>query len=235
MEERKATTSSSSTKDETKSTRRQTDDFVKIRDVPGLSFSRCFVTQQEQYELLDFAKKAFGCDHDEGGSKDLLQYGYEYHIASKSSPPTATTPIPSIVQPLIARFLERGFFSQAEPPNQLIWRKYRPGAGIAHHVDHVNHFGGTVAGVSLLSSTTLEWLPATDETQCGKSEIKSVKVKAIETRLPAKSAYVMQDDARYGFTHGIRARKSDKIGTVAHARGVRYSLTLRRVLDKKAA
>ncbi len=59
-------------------------------------------------------------------------------------------------------------------------------------------------------------------------EFKSLDRKAL-VFLPRRSLCIMADEARYGWTHGISERKSDLVDTSVLKRGLRVSLTLRRV------
>jgi alkylated DNA repair protein alkB family protein 8 len=59
-------------------------------------------------------------------------------------------------------------------------------------------------------------------------EFKSLDRKVMAF-LPRRSLCIMSDEARYGWTHGISERKSDLVDNTVLKRGLRVSLTLRRV------
>ena len=99
---------------------------------------------------------------------------------------------------------------------------YRPGEGITPHVDLLDRFGDGIAGVSLGSGCVMRFrrgAPAGPATPCpgtrGDAEVDAAR--ETDTRdtedhavfLPHGSVYVMSEEARYGWTHGIDGRTED--------------------------
>ena len=99
--------------------------------------------------------------------------------------------------------------------------QYLPGQGIAPHVDDIRRFGSYVLAVSLGSDITMRF-------QCSASG------ETVDVRVPRRSAYIMEGDARYRWTHGIEKRKADEVPGAGPrsaprkvTRGTRVSLTYR--------
>lgn len=102
-------------------------------------------------------------------------------------------------------------------PDQVIINEYQPGQGIAPHVDCVPCFEETIASISLGSPCVMEFTnPATSE-----------KVAHL---LEPRSLLIFSGEARYIWTHGIAARKTDKYAGQVIQRGRRISLTFRNVI-----
>ena len=99
-------------------------------------------------------------------------------------------------------------------PDQVIVNEYAPGQGIGAHTDDERRFGPCVVGVSLGSACTL--------TLQHKATHDIVAVT-----LPRRSAYKLEGNARYAWTHAIPARKSDAVDGKRTLRGTRISVTFR--------
>ena len=143
----------------------------------------------------------------------VQHYGYRYdYKARKVEPAMYLGPLPDWAAELAERLQREGWF--AVPPDQLIVNEYEPGQGISKHVDCVPCFGDTVVSLSLGSACVLEMARA------------GVKVPLL---LEPRSAVVLQQDARYRWTHAVPARKTDRFGGRTFPRGRRLSLTFRTV------
>lgn len=138
------------------------------------------------------------------------------------------------------------------PPRarQAIVNLYRPGEGIAPHVDLLNRFGDGIVGVSLGGGATMRFARAETETETGKGRGVGTAVDAdaegdrdgglYEVWLPPRSVLVLTGEARYEWTHGIAPRMRDKVEIEDAAggdnrwqwqeRGVRISVTFRWLL-----
>ena len=116
---------------------------------------------------------------------------------------------------------------------QAIVNLYRPGEGIAPHVDLLRRFGDGIVGVSLgdggVAMRFARVEPSRRETGDGD---------AYEVWLPSRSVLVLTGEARYEWTHGIAPRVRDKVevegddegGWQWQERGVRASVTFRWLL-----
>ncbi|KAJ1921510.1 hypothetical protein H4219_000547 [Mycoemilia scoparia] len=133
------------------------------------------------------------------------------HIGSKSL--VASEKFPSWILPFIERAAEKvpSFNGKV---NQLTIQKYPVGSGISFHTDSHTSFEDTVLVISLLTPVAMDFRhPAT---------------RAIITKdLEPCSLVVMQGEARYGWEHAIRIRRSDLIAGEARERQERWSMTMR--------
>ncbi|CAJ0757575.1 19106_t:CDS:2 [Entrophospora sp. SA101] len=100
---------------------------------------------------------------------------------------------------------------------QLTIQIYPVGTGIPPHVDSHSSFGDTILSFSLGSSIIMEF--------------KNFKTgEVVNVDLPKRSLAILQDDARYLWSHTIRARKSDLLDNgLIRERDERISLTLRAI------
>jgi len=124
-------------------------------------------------------------------------------------------PLPVWLDDLAVRLVVDGVFRSR--PDQVIVNEYQPGQGIAAHVDCEPCFGEVIASLSLLSPCQMDFR------RVGTEERRS-------TILEPNSLLVLSGPARWNWTHGIAARKSDVDGGVRIARGRRVSLTFRTVV-----
>ncbi|MEO1290574.1 MAG: alpha-ketoglutarate-dependent dioxygenase AlkB [Chloroflexota bacterium] len=102
-------------------------------------------------------------------------------------------------------------------PDQVIVNEYYAGQGIAPHIDCEPCFGDTIASISLGSTCIMDF------------EHVQTQEKYHQVLHP-NSLVVMQHEARYQWTHGIPARKSDRIEGIIQKRQRRLSLTFRTVI-----
>jgi alkylated DNA repair dioxygenase AlkB len=112
-------------------------------------------------------------------------------------------------------------------PWQVILNLYRPGEGIEQHVDLVERFDEIILGISLGSNVAMEFEPV------GQHEKSAGRQLYLEQR----SGYIISREARYDWTHGIRANQlhdwvcdssSHEIRKVLRVR-TRVSITIRRM------
>lgn len=144
----------------------------------------------------------------------VQHYGYRYDYAR--TPPTYIGPLPEWALTLYdAISAPQG----GAPPNQIIVNEYKPGQGIAAHTDHESYFGDTITVLSLGSPCTLIL----------RSKDTPGLTRTI--RVPPRSVYQLQGEARYRWTHEIPARTSDTYDGAKETRGTRVSVTYRTVKD----
>ena len=115
--------------------------------------------------------------------------------------------------------------------DQCTVNEYLPGLGIAAHVDTHSTFGPTLCSLSLLGQTVMSF-------------VHSVTGARIDMILPPRSLLVLQDEARYVWTHGIASRTTDLVKVRGKdqeeeeealvPRATRLSLTLRKLRDVAA-
>ncbi|SCV72332.1 BQ2448_3869 [Microbotryum intermedium] len=102
---------------------------------------------------------------------------------------------------------------------QAIINLYGPGMGIAPHVDLPHRYSSVILGVSLLGTTVMDFVLTDDPG------------KRFEMVIRPGDVYVLSGQSRYVWTHGIELRHSDWIDGEERKRGLRISVTLRRMKE----
>jgi len=113
------------------------------------------------------------------------------------------------------------------PPRsrQVILNRYHPGEGITPHVDLLQRYDDGIIGVSLGSGCAMDF-----------KQVESSDAQETSLWLPENSIIILEGDARYNWTHGIRALHGDVVedeligGVKWIPRGMRTSITLRWLL-----
>lgn len=116
---------------------------------------------------------------------------------------------------------------------QAIVNLYRPGEGIAPHVDLLNRFGDGIVGVSLGGGVAMRFA------RVGAGECETQTQTVYEVWLPPRSVIVLTGEARYAWTHGIVPRARDRVEEGEgggrwrwHYREPRVSVTFRWLLPE---
>lgn len=174
-----------------------------------LLFCNDFITTDEESNLLSWILKQ--------PSNNLLQrrtwhYGYEYNYNNTNIKYLGE--IPNELQFLCKRLKDKSYFSKI--PDQIIINEYKPGQGIAPHIDSFK-FGDTIATLSLNSSIIM---------------VFENNEKKFDTLLIPRSLYILKNDIRYKYKHSIPARLSDIINNKRVYRKTRYSITFRTIKGK---
>jgi len=146
----------------------------------------------------------------------VQHYGFRYdYKARRLTNESYLGPLPDWLGGLADRLCKDGIFQRR--PDQVIVNEYLPGQGIAAHVDCEPCFGETIASLSLGSACLMEF--------------RHIHSGHTVTQLLApRSLLVLNGEARFNWTHGIPARKSDVICGNRIARDRRVSLTFRTVI-----
>jgi len=158
----------------------------------------------------------------------VQHYGYRYdYTARRIVADMRIGDLPPWVMPLAAH-LGDAFFDKL--PQQMIVNEYRPGQGIAPHVDCEPCFGDVVVSVSLGSTCVMD---LTRRDAGDDNRIADADDARVQLFLEPRSAVVLSGDSRYRWAHGIAPRKKDVVGGETYPRGRRVSLTFRTVLDEQ--
>lgn len=146
----------------------------------------------------------------------VQHYGYKYDYRSRRAcVEDYLGELPDWLSSLSSKLQADSHF--ASMPEQVIVNEYKPGQGIAAHVDCEPCFGETIASISLGSACEMKFQ------HLQTSEIRTIV-------LQPNSLLVLSDQARYDWTHSITARKSDVIDGKRQQRQRRLSLTFRTML-----
>jgi SAM-dependent methyltransferase/alkylated DNA repair dioxygenase AlkB len=114
--------------------------------------------------------------------------------------------------------------------DQVTVNEYPRGKGIAPHIDVHDTFQDGIASLSLCDDSVLELtLPDNERTGGGKEGSDVIGVF-----LPQRSLFVLRGEARHRWQHSIPPRRTDTVDGRLRDRGVRLSVTMRRVRDPVA-
>ncbi len=149
----------------------------------------------------------------------VQHYGFKYdYRARKVNYDMRIGELPAWLEKLSEKLHQDGYIS--EVADQVIINEYKPGQGIASHIDCEPCFKGTIVSLSLGSGCVMNFTN------------KSDKTKKVPVWLTPRSLVVLSGEARHEWLHGISARKSDMWYGEKHERQRRVSLTFRKVIIK---
>lgn len=171
-------------------------------EIKGLTYIDDYITAEEEKDFLKYINSQ---EWNNKLSRRTQHYGYEY-IYNKKNKLNEATEIPSIFKKLLNK-INKEFGGRFD---QLIVNEYKPGQGIAPHIDNIKLFGDKIVSISMGSNTVIEF------------KYSDTKINKL---LKRRSIVVLEDDARYIWSHSIPSRKADD----GVDRGTRISLTFRSV------
>ncbi|KAJ1947783.1 hypothetical protein GGF37_000160 [Kickxella alabastrina] len=194
----------------------------------GLHYMANFITEDEEQRIM----QCIGDDEQREiaagvGNADkwyrvqerfVKHYGHSFdyhrkHIGDASM--TASQSLPSWIHPFIGRIhqqLPHLFADQY--PDQLTIQRYPPGAGIAFHADSHTSFTDTLVILSMGTPVQMDFR-------------KPASHALVTLDLEPGSLVLMTGEARYGWEHAIRIRRSDVIDGKLRERNERWSITMR--------
>ena len=188
---------------------------VEVPEVPGLSLIHDYITTTEETRLWnELDKLPWVVDF----TRKLQYYGYRNELTK----PYHLVPIPEDIPQCLHLLMERIVEDKLnyKRPEQVIINDYLPGQGIRPHFDRKDYFDNTIIGISLGSDCVMEFT--------------SPDKQKVNVYIPRRSLYVLEDDARYEWLHGIAGRKTDKLGNgKVLIRSRRISITFRNVIQSK--
>ena len=193
---------------------------VAVPEIPGLRYLPDFLGPAEQAATLEIIDRS---DWMSPHERAVQHYGWRYDYRARVvTADMRIGPLPDWLEALAQRlYRETGFFDRA--PDQAIVNEYRPGQGIAMHIDR-QCFGDTVATVSLGDTWQMDFRPL------GRDRSATEHMA-----LAPGSALILSDDARYGWLHGIAKRRRERVEEGGwRSRTRRVSVTFRTVLPRPA-
>jgi alkylated DNA repair dioxygenase AlkB len=179
----------------------------------GLRYAAGFLTPSQEAELL---KHIGTLALQEARYKQYTarrrtaSFGAGYDFDSNALRPAP--PIPEFLLPLRERVGRCAGIDPAAFPHALV-TEYQPGTALGWHRD-VPDFG-VVVGVSLLGWCRMRFRPYARG---------GVSAKPFALDLAPRSAYVLRDEARWGWQHAVSPTKE-----------LRYSITFRTMREKKTS
>ena len=180
---------------------------------PGATLVPAFISPEEEDEFVQLL---------DGGAwsgelkRRVQHFGYRYDYRARAVTLDAYLgPLPDWLHSLGHRLVAAGCCDDL--PDQVIANEYLPGQGISAHIDCEPCFNDTIVSLSLLSRCMMVFREKGSNSRCS-------------TILEPRSAMVLKDASRYGWTHEIPARKSDIVDGIKVERSRRISLTFRKVI-----
>jgi alkylated DNA repair dioxygenase AlkB len=185
----------------------------RVASIKGLSLVEDFISTEDQQILVKWID-------DQPWLTDLKRrvqhYGYRYDYRARTIDYSMYLgPLPVLLQAPTIRMKEKGLIDFL--PDQAIINEYKPGQGIAEHIDCEPCFGDTIVSLSLLSPCVMTF-----------RSVAQQNISAELLLLPT-ALLVMQGEARYHYTHGIPSRKKDYFNDTTVLRERRISITYRKI------
>ncbi|WP_461790486.1 alpha-ketoglutarate-dependent dioxygenase AlkB [Pedobacter sp.] len=182
-------------------------------EIPDLDYREGFITLEQEKDLLS-------CIYSQpwlGDIKRRVQhYGWKYDYRSRNlNYDMYLGPLPAWIKEIAEKLVKERLIQ--DEPDQVIVNEYRPGQGIANHVDCEPCFGNTIISLSLGCACAMNFI-----------ELKSKNRK--EVILKPRSVVAISDRSRYEWSHGIPARLADEIDGIRINREVRVSMTFRKTI-----
>jgi alkylated DNA repair dioxygenase AlkB len=189
----------------------------KFNSIVGLTYLEDFISESEEKNVIEqILSQPWLSDL----KRRVQHYGWKYDYKARSLDYNMYLgPLPSWIDILSKRLIDSRLISKM--PDQVIVNEYKPGQGIANHVDCEPCFGDTIISLSLSSPCIMNFI-----------NIKSQEKR--ELILKPRSVVVIKDEARYNWSHGIPARLADQIDGERKNRELRISMTFRKVILKNS-
>jgi alkylated DNA repair dioxygenase AlkB len=182
--------------------------------VPGLFLYPNFIDEAKEAQLLnEIDNQTWIVDY----LRRLQYYGYRNELDKPYDLIEFPIPMPPLIEQLSHQIVEQGIILLQ--PDQVIINEYTPGEGIKPHKDRA-YYQNQICGVNLGSSCIMRF-------------IRGANLEVIDVEVPRRSLYVMQDDARKKWKHGIPPRKKDVVDGHVQHRERRVSITYRKVIPKR--
>ena len=179
----------------------------------GLTLIENYINEEEEINLIDIINKQSWNTK----LKRLTQhYGYIYNYKFRSiTKNDYIGELPIWLNPHISKILNDQYIS--ERPDQVIINRYLPGEGISAHIDIPTIFKNKIYSLSLGSGCNMIF------TNKDNNEEKEIYIHP-------RTLLIMENDARYKYTHSIKPMQYDISNKKIIDRKIRYSITFRNVI-----
>ena len=182
--------------------------------VPGLFLYPNFIDETLEEQLLnEIDSQTWIVDY----LRRLQYYGYRNELDKPYDLIQFPVAMPPLIEGLSQEIVKQGIILLQ--PDQVIINEYVPGEGIKPHKDRA-YYENQICGVNLGSSCIMRF-------------IRGANLEIVDVEVPRRSLYVMQDDARKKWKHGIPPRKKDVVDGQVQHRERRVSITYRKVKPKR--
>lgn len=181
--------------------------------IPGLVILPEFISRDDEQALLALV------DRDDGAhwlntvkARQVQHFGYEFSYETRRCDETQPLePMP----PAMAKLTAQIPTSIMDTPDQITVNEYKPGQGIAAHIDTHSAFTNAIASLSLDNEIVMEF-------RHPDGRLESVLCQP-------RSLLVMTGASRYEWTHAIPPRLFDVIDGERVDRKRRVSITFRKI------
>jgi alkylated DNA repair dioxygenase AlkB len=182
--------------------------------VPGLFLYPDFISEAKEAQLLnEIDSQTWIVDY----LRRLQYYGYRNELDKPYDLIEFPIAMPPLIEQLSHEIVEQGIILLQ--PDQVIINEYVPGEGIKPHKDRA-YYENQICGVNLGSNCIMRF-------------IRGANLEVIDMEVSRRSLYVMQDDARKKWKHGIPPRKKDVVDGQVQHRERRVSITYRKVKSQR--
>jgi alkylated DNA repair dioxygenase AlkB len=182
--------------------------------VPGLFLYPDFIDEAKEAQLLnEIDSQTWIVDY----LRRLQYYGYRNELDKPYDLIKFPITMPPLIEQLSHEIVAQGIILLQ--PDQVIINEYVPGEGIKPHKDRA-YYQNQICGVNLGSNCIMRF-------------IRGANLEVIDVEVPRRSLYVMQDDARKKWKHGIPPRKKDVVDGQVQHRERRVSITYRKVKPQR--
>jgi len=145
--------------------------------------------------------------------RKVKHWGYKFNYTAKTVDTNKIGELPDFSLNVLERIISTEHLQNK--PDQLTVNVYESGAGIPQHVETHSAFEDGIVSLSLISPTVMIF--------------KHPDGECIELLLKPRDLLIVTKEARYLWSHGINARKTDIISNELVTRNRRISMTFRKV------
>ncbi|KAK4200954.1 hypothetical protein QBC40DRAFT_279164 [Triangularia verruculosa] len=219
----------------------------------GLTLIHEFISPAEEQEMITAFHAISPLNSADAKKRISQHFGHHFDYTTFGIDESKHSPVPSYIMNFLDRLpVDTEGKERGRKPDQFTVQYYPPGAGIPPHVDTHSMFGEALYSLSFGSGVPMIFrmsgenearklrLPKRSLQEPVGADGKPVEEKgnkvdgvavhpAWELMLPARSLLVMRGASRYGYTHGIRPRKTDVVDGTTVRRDGRYSITMRSI------
>lgn len=192
---------------------------IEFKDIPGLYIIPNVFTDAQGCEIIDQIRKDDGEKHECSQIHKALEFGWKFIPATSQKTkddylgefPMWLNKVWDIAYSSIESEIDE--FPKDVVPDHVLLNEYVSNDGCRPHTDDVKFWNNWVVGVSFGSGCIIQF----------------TEKYVVDVYVPKNSVYVMINDARYKWTHGIPFADHDLVYGDIVPRDTRISLTFRTI------
>ncbi|KAF1331698.1 Alkylated dna repair protein alkb 8, partial [Globisporangium splendens] len=183
--------------------------------IPGLIILPEFISKEDEASLLEMLERDGGAHwKNTVKARQVQHFGYEFSYETRRC--DADQPLEPM-PPAMDKLTKQIPTSIMDTPDQITVNEYKPGQGIAAHIDTHSAFTNAIASLSLENEIVMEF-------RHPDGRMESVLCQP-------RSLLVMTGPSRYEWTHAIPPRMFDVIDGEKVDRKRRVSITFRKIQE----